>query len=466
MSMTGQQLPEGLLLTYYGDDYTGSSAVMEVMTFAGLPTVMFLDAPTPDQLARFSGYRAIGVAGISRSQNSAWMEEHLPPIFRALSDLGAPISHYKICSTFDSAPHVGSIGKAVDLAAPILGGAWHPLVVGAPALSRYQAFGNLFAAIAGEGYRLDRHPVMSRHPVTPMDEADVLRHLSGQTSKTSGLVDFVAMKQGRADQRLAVMREKGCEIVALDVLDEETLAEAGRLIWENRGERLLAIGSQGVEYALVAYWRKCGLLPHDVPAFHVPAVDRIVAVSGSCSPITAGQIAHAESNGFTVLALDATRALSESEWQNEIGQATERALQLLGEGKDPLVCTARGPDDPALSKFNQAIATSGVQAGMVNDRIGNGLGRLLDATLRESRLKRAVIAGGDTSGHASLALGIYALTALAPIAPGSPLCRAHSEDPAHEGLEITLKGGQVGSPDFFCAVKRGGAPTDNGGTMK
>jgi uncharacterized protein YgbK (DUF1537 family) len=53
-------------------------------------------------------------------------------------------------------------------------------------------------------------------------------------------------------------------------------------------------------------------------------------------------------------------------------------------------------------------------------------------------------------------LGVYALTAVAPIAPGSPLCRAHASDPVLAGLEIALKGGQVGQPDFFCAVKAGG----------
>jgi len=466
MSDPGEHLPDGLLLTYYGDDYTGSSAVMEVFSFAGLPTVLFLDIPTSAQLAAFSGYRAIGIAGISRSQSPAWMEEHLPPIFHALGRLGAPITHYKICSTFDSAPHVGSIGKAIDLATPILGGSWHPLVVGAPALARYQAFGNLFASVAGEGYRLDRHPVMARHPVTPMDEADVLLHLARQTDKASGLVDFVSMKRGHADERLAAVTGNGAEIVALDVLDEETLAETGRLIWDNRGKRLLAVGSQGVEYALVAHWRKRGLIQQDKPSFQAAPVERIVAVSGSCSPITAGQIAYAEANGFTSLAIDATRAVDEGEWQREIGRAIEQALRMLGEGSDPLAYTARGPDDPAVVELSRAIAVSGVAAGMVNDRIGNGLGRLLDAVLRKSGLERAIIAGGDTSGHASLALGIYALTALAPLAPGSPLCRAHSDDAAHDGLEITLKGGQVGMPDFFCAVKRGGAPTHNGGRTR
>lgn len=54
-------------------------------------------------------------------------------------------------------------------------------------------------------------------------------------------------------------------------------------------------------------------------------------------------------------------------------------------------------------------------------------------------------------------LGIDALTAIAPLAPGAPLCRAHATRSDREGLEIVLKGGQVGAPDFFVAAKRGGA---------
>jgi 3-oxoisoapionate kinase len=104
-----------------------------------------------------------------------------------------------------------------------------------------------------------------------------------------------------------------------------------------------------------------------------------------------------------------------------------------------------------------AVATASVPLAAVNDRIGAGLGRILEGVLRKSQLTRAVISGGDSSSHAASVLGVYALTAVAPIAPGSPLCRAHSSDPALAGLEIALKGGQVGRPDFFCAVKRGGA---------
>jgi 3-oxoisoapionate kinase len=456
--MTVNALPDGLLVAYYGDDFTGSTSVMEVMTFAGLPTVLFLDMPTDAQVARFAGYRSIGIAGVARSQTPAWMDDHLPPVFHKLAALGAPIAHYKVCSTFDSAPHVGSIGRAIDLAVPILGGAWCPLVTAAPAIARYQAFGNLFAAVGGVGYRIDRHPTMSRHPVTPMDEADLALHLAKQTDRSIGLVDLVAMKRGEADNQLARERTRGAEIISLDIVDEETLAEVGRLVWQHRGERLFAVGSQGLEYALVAHWRAAGLLEAPQQSFRAPAVERIAAVSGSCSPVTAGQIAFAGQNGFATIRVDAACAVDVLAWERELGRAADRALAAIGEGKDPLIFTAAGPDDPAVADMVSAIEASGQSAGVINDRVGAGLGRLLDRVVGEAALTRAAIAGGDTSGHAALEMGIYALTALAPIAPGSPLCRAYSDKPAHARLEIALKGGQIGAPDFFCAVKRGGTP--------
>jgi 3-oxoisoapionate kinase len=444
------------LIAYYGDDYTGSAAVMEVMTFAGLPTVLFLDLPSLEQLARFSDCRAIGVAGIARSQTPDWMDCTLPAIYARLAEYDAPIVHYKLCSTLDSAPHVGSIGRAADLGLLALPGEWCPLVVAAPALGRYQAFGNLFASVEGKGYRLDRHPTMAHHPVTPMAEADVRQHLSRQTQRRIGLIDFVAMKERRAEAALARERAEGADIVALDVLDEETLREAGRLIWENRGSRVFALGSQGIEYALITHWQAAGLLPEPEHRFRAEPRTRIVAVSGSCSPVTARQIQHASANGFQAIALDAALAVDACAWKRELDHAAEVALAALSEGRNPLIHSACGPDDPRIAALAAAIATAGRSRQEVNDRIGSGLGQLLDGLLRRTGVRRAVIAGGDTSGHAVRQLGIDALTALAPLAPGAPLCAAHSPDGALRGLELVLKGGQGGGEDFFAIARAGG----------
>ena len=50
----------------------------------------------------------------------------------------------------------------------------------------------------------------------------------------------------------------------------------------------------------------------------------------------------------------------------------------------------------------------------------------------------------------------------ASLAPGAPLCRAWSEDPRRDGLEIVLKGGQMGGPDFFVSVRDGPVATAAG----
>ena len=142
-------LPEGPLVAWYGDDFTGSAAVMEVLTFAGLPSVLFLAPPTPAQLARFAALRGIGIASTARAHGPDWMDRTLPAVFAMLRELNAPITHYKVCSTLDSAPEIGSIGRAIDLALPVLGSAWTPILVAAPPMRRYQLFGHLFAAGPG-----------------------------------------------------------------------------------------------------------------------------------------------------------------------------------------------------------------------------------------------------------------------------------------------------------------------------
>jgi uncharacterized protein YgbK (DUF1537 family) len=247
--MTGvpEGLPEGLLVAWYGDDFTGSAAVMEVLTFAGLPSVLFLDVPTPARLARFGNLRGLGIASTARAHGVAWMDAHLPAAFATLAGLGAAVTHYKMCSTLDSSPEVGSVGRAIDLGLGVIPSAWTPVLVAAPPMRRYQAFGNLFASGPGGVSRLDRHPVMARHPVTPMHEADVPRHLARQTGRKVGLVtleDLASPEAAEAARAASVAG--GAAVMALDCIDAATLSACGRLIWEARGPRQLAVGSQGV----------------------------------------------------------------------------------------------------------------------------------------------------------------------------------------------------------------------------
>lgn len=73
----------------------------------------------------------------------------------------------------------------------------------------------------------------------------------------------------------------------------------------------------------------------------------------------------------------------------------------------------------------------------------------------QRRIGQVIVAGGDTSGHGARKLGAQALKVLRPTAPGAPLCRAFSTDPLVDGLELLLKGGQLGQVNFFQAVRDG-----------
>lgn len=224
-----------LLLSYYGDDLTGSTDVMEALASNGVDTVLFMDQPDEALLSRFSHCRAIGLAGTSRSETPEWMEAHLTPAFRWLKSLDAAICHYKVCSTFDSSPQVGSIGRAVEIGKSVFDQPFVPLVVGAPQLKRFTAFGNLFAAYQGEVFRIDRHPVMSRHPVTPMREADLQIHLKAQTKLSTALADLAVLSSVDADRRIDTLASDCSGMLLFDVDSAESQAQAGNQLWRIKG---------------------------------------------------------------------------------------------------------------------------------------------------------------------------------------------------------------------------------------
>ena len=95
------------------------------------------------------------------------------------------------------------------------------------------------------------------------------------------------------------------------------------------------------------------------------------------------------------------------------------------------------------------------KGSLAGEQLGQYLGDLMRDVVLQSGVSRAIIAGGDTSSHAVTRLGISALTFAAVMAPGAPLCRAESDLPGMHGLELVLKGGQVGSRDFFEQVRKG-----------
>ena len=458
-----------LLLAYYGDDFTGSTDVLESLSLNGVPTVLFLETPDADDLERFGDVRAVGIAGTSRGMTPEEMDETLPPVFEALDALDPEIVQYKVCSTFDSAPEVGSIGRAIDLGQRRFDPPFVPVVVATPSLEprgRYVAFGNLFATVEGTTYRLDRHPTMSQHPVTPMTEADLTRHLGEQTDRDIGLLDLrrIDEEEGRGLERALETVAESNEIVIFDGLDHDHQRKVGRLVWERSVDRedgpLLSASSSGLDYALSRYWRSAGVVPEPEGIGPVDTVDRILVMSGSASPVNRDQIDWALEHGFEGIRLDTPRLLDPETAPEARSGAVDDALSVLAEGGSPLLYSVRGPDDAAVERTVERATELGVEETRIGSRLGDEQGRITREILDEAPVERVCVAGGDTSGHVAPHLDVFALEFLAPVGAGSPLCRAASRTDRFDGLEVALKGGQVQTsheaPDFFGAVRDGG----------
>ncbi|WP_158240776.1 four-carbon acid sugar kinase family protein [Telmatospirillum siberiense] len=447
-----------LALTFYGDDFTGSTDAMEALTMAGIPTILFLAPPSLSDLARYPGVAAVGVAGTSRSRPPEWMDEELPGVFRRLKALGAPFCHYKTCSTFDSAPNVGSIGRAAEIGQDVFEG---PVlvVVGVARHKRYVMFSTLFASAAFSGgdevFRIDRHPTMSRHPVTPMGEADLRRHLGAQTARRIAGFDFRRMLAPDADAAMAAEFASGVDILILDTFDSATTLAAGRLMVRHAetAPRFL-VGSSGVEYALAEHFAATGR-PMVPPPAARGAADKLLVLCGSCSPITAEQIGWAESRGFALIALDTPRLIASGGGDGVRDDLIAEIERALAGSAGVVLHSARGPADARIAPTRAALDRRGLSGQDSSRVLGGFLGGVVRDVLARGGLGRILLAGGDSSSYAAEAMGIEALQVAGPLLPGAPLCRIHAPDPAIDGVEVVLKGGQAGGTDAFGRVMAG-----------
>jgi uncharacterized protein YgbK (DUF1537 family) len=454
-----KEISDRLMLTFYGDDFTGSTDAMEALTMAGIPTVLFMAPPKPEDLMRFPAMAALGVAGTSRSRSPEWMDVELPAIFRRLKALGAPFCHYKTCSTFDSSPAIGNIGRAAGIGQDVFGG---PViaVVGVARHKRYVVFSNLFASASYSGgdeiFRIDRHPTMSRHPVTPMLEADLRRHLAQQTERRVVGFDFLRMLADDAPHALDAEFAAGADIVLLDTFDAATTLAAGRLMAHHgKGGQRFLIGSSGIEYALAEQFKIEGRIPQ----CHVPgpcaAADKLLVLCGSCSPVTANQIDWAEKHGFALIALDTPHLIESNGGDAALAVLIEEIGDALNAHNGVLLHTARGPSDPRIEPTRAALDRLGLSGQDSSRVLGGVLGHVARDVLAGGRITRIVLAGGDSSSFAVQAMGVEALEVVGPLLPGAPLCRIHASDPAIDGIEMVLKGGQAGSVDAFGRVMVG-----------
>lgn len=412
---------------WYGDDFTGATDTLAVLAQAGLRAMLFLGVPSPQALAAAGPLDAVGIAGAARAMAPDAMHVALTEVGHFFRHLAPPVLHYKVCSTFDSAVQVGNIACAIQALRPAVDHRWVPIVGGQPSLGRYCAFSHLFAA-AGTGgsvHRIDRHPTMRQHPVTPMAESDLRLHLGRQ-----GMAHISALHFPDYDSPADVLDAK------LQALQAQHAADGGQLLWQHAQQaRLLAVGSSAVAQALVAHWKgpQSSASVEQAPLQRAPGP--VFAWAGSLSPLTAAQVAAA--SDYQRIAVDAQQLCSDPACAPALLDTIGTALH---HGHHVLAYTA--PTDGRTAQLASAAQVAQASAQLV--------AQVVQQQTRKGRpLRRLGIAGGDTSSHAVQALQLWGLSYRGLLCPGVALSQAHSADPARDGMELMLKGGQMGGEDLF-----------------
>jgi uncharacterized protein YgbK (DUF1537 family) len=410
------------LLGCIADDFTGATDLANMLVRGGMRTVQSIGIPSSEVAAGLDA-DAIVIALKSRTIPVAEAVEQSLAALAWLREQGCEQIFFKYCSTFDSTT-AGNIGQVSEALLAALGSDFTLACPAFPENGRTIFRGHLFVQD-----QLLSESGMQHHPLTPMTDANLVRVLQSQTSLNVGLLRYDTIAQG-ADQvrgRIAELRAQGVGMAIADALSDHDLYTLGTAC----ADLPLLTGGSGLALGLPENFRRAGKL-RDLDASKLPVVSGgEVVLAGSASIATNGQVAAWLEAGRPALRIDPLAlAAGEPVVAQALAFATDNAETVL-------IYATSSPDEVKAVQHKLGVK----QAGSL---VENAFGEIAEG-LRQSGVRRFVIAGGETSGAVVQALGVQLLQIGAQIDPGVPATVSSTDEP----LALALKSGNFGGRDFF-----------------
>ena len=404
------------------DDFTGATDLAALLARSGVRVSLRIGVPTepPSDTGPFEV-----IALKSRTAPVAEAVSETRAALAWLRKAGATRFFWKYCSTFDSTME-GNIGPVAEALMADLGADQTIYCPAFPENGRSIFMGNLFV-----GQQLLAESPMKDHPLTPMRDSNLMRLLEPQVTKPVGLASRLKVAGGATALRaeLDKMKMDGIAHVIVDAVDDEDLA----IIAQACQDMPIITGGSAVAMPLPALYLANGTLAADAPKILTPKIpDEAIILSGSCSAMTNAQVTEYIAQGSPTYQLDAI-ALMQTGADPVLAWLSVQDL-----GKAPLIYATAAP-----CKVKAAQEKFGVTA----------VGKLIEQTLatcavvaRDAGARRIIVAGGETSGAVTKALGVTQLDIGVEIAPGVPWTFCHSQ--SHQ-IALTLKSGNFGTKTFF-----------------
>ncbi|MBP5979875.1 MAG: four-carbon acid sugar kinase family protein [Halomonas sp.] len=405
------------------DDFTGATDLAGLLARSGVRVRLHTGLPEALPQGETVAFEVIAL-----KIRTAPVDEAVAQARVALDWLrkaGAERFFWKYCSTFDSTSE-GNIGPVAEALMADLGAGATIHCPAFPENGRRVFMGNLF---------VHRQPIsespMKDHPLTPVRDSDVTRLLSRQVRGAVALADHGEVAAGATwlRQRINTLSAAGAAHIVVDAINDDDLSNIAKAC----RDMPLICGGSAVAMTLPQLYVSDGTLSADaLHAAHPSLAPGAIVLSGSASAATNAQVSRYLARGVPSLRLDPLDLAANGhgaalDWIDE---------QDLSCG--PLIYATAQPESVRIAQEKLGAARAGalVEAALA----------ALAVRARDLGAQRIVVAGGETSGAVTQALGVKQMDIGPEIAPGVPWCFCVS---AGQQIALTLKSGNFGAETFF-----------------
>jgi len=398
------------------DDFTGASDAASFLAKGGLRTYLFNETPEgpfPE------GAQAAVIALKSRTQETPGAVSDSLSAAQRLLEHRPDLLYIKYCSTFDSTPS-GNIGPVCDAVMELLGVPYTLLCPSLPVNGRTVEDGILYAGgipLAGTHMR--------NHPLTPMTKSYIPDLMEPQSRYPSFLLRREVYAGGREavyDEVRKYRAENGHFYLVPDFSTDEDAAALAALF----GDLPLLTGGSGLLTELAKRF-SAGVreIEDAAPAFS----NKAVILAGSCSAATTTQVKRYLGEGGFGIMVDPNELAGRPHAAEDIWE------QVRSAGLSDALVYSSGSAGGRVDTENRER-----NAGLLEDT----LARVARLAVEEG-YTGIVVAGGETSGAVTRALGYTGYRIGESIAPGVPVMIPLQD----ERIRLVLKSGNFGQDDFF-----------------
>ena len=404
------------------DDFTGATDLASMLARSGVNVSLRIGVPlsTPENTAEIEVI-ALKTRSISASKA---IEESLSAL-KWLKEAGAKKYFFKYCSTFDSTRegNIGPVSEALMNELKVDQTIYCPAF---PENGRSIYMGNLFV-----GQKLLSESSMKDHPLTPMNDSNLMRLLSAQVSRRVGLADRIVVNSGvnSLKEKLISLKENDVPHVIVDAVadtDLDTIASACQ-------DMDFITGGSALAMPLAEFYKASGKISANDNSFMNKKLNTgSIILSGSCSEMTIIQVKNFIQRGAAAFQLDPID-LAENGVKKVLDWLSSQDFT-----KNTIIYATSDPD--TVKKVQAELGVD--MAGKI---VEQGLSECAIAA-RELGIKNFIIAGGETSGAITKALNVRQLDIGIEIAPGVPWTFSGKRN---NQIALSLKSGNFGSEEFF-----------------